>query len=211
MKLSQLFSACLAVPYAEIGGSVNYATKRIDQTLYVFFEDSDGKTDWKRNLNFPAKAYKRMDKTVWFAHRGFLRSWKAVEPYLADEIADKAFKKIVVAGYSHGAAIALLCHEYIWYHRPDLRAELEGYGFGCPRVIWGSGKSKERWKTFCVIRNLDDLVTHLPPAFLGYRHVGSLLKIGKKGNYTAVEAHYSQNILKELKLYENAPDQTVQI
>ncbi|MBQ8658695.1 MAG: hypothetical protein IJ506_06125, partial [Clostridia bacterium] len=53
-----------------------------------------------------------------------------------------------------------------------------------------------------LVRNIDDIVTHLPPAVLGYSHVGKLLEIGKKGKYTAVEAHLSENILAELKAYE---------
>ena len=119
---------------------------------------------------------------------------------LAKDIADEAFQKIVITGFSHGAAIALLCHEYVWYHRPKLRQAIEGYGFGCPRVFWGlkNKRLKQRWENFVVIRNIDDLVTHLPPAFLGYTHVGELLKIGKKGKYTPIEAHFPENILKEL-------------
>lgn len=33
-------------------------------------------------------------------------------------------------------------------------------------------------------------------------HMGALLKIGKKGNYSAVEAHFAENIPTELKAYE---------
>lgn len=201
MTLSALFSACLSVSYMEIGNTVNYAIKRDGNILYIFFEDSDGKTDWKRNLDFPVKAYKRKDEKPWYAHRGFLRAWKEAEPALAPDILDEKIKKIVVAGYSHGGAIALLCHEYIWFHRPDLRQSLQGYGFGCPRVIWKADKT--RWRNFLVIRNIDDLITHLPPAFLGFRHVGKMLKIGKRGNYGPIEAHYAKNILRELLLYEN--------
>ncbi len=57
---------------------------------------------------------------------------------------------------------------------------------------------QERWERFTVVRNLDDLVTHLPPGLLGYRHVGRLLEIGKRGQYSPVEAHLSENYLREL-------------
>jgi hypothetical protein len=81
---------------------------------------------------------------------------------------------------------------------------LEGYGFGAPRVIWGavSEKIKSRWANFTVIRNIDDAVTHLPPAFFGYFHVGKMIEIGKKGKYGKIEAHLPQNIEKELLIYE---------
>ena len=136
MLLSQLFSKCLSVSYTKAGVSANYALKRDGTTLYIFFEDSDGKTDWKNNVDFPAKAYRRMGKTVWFAHRGFLRVWQEILPLIAADVADRHFQKIIVAGYSHGGALALLCHEYVWFHRPDLRQTAKGVGFGAPRVLW---------------------------------------------------------------------------
>ena len=204
MELYKLFSVCLNIPYTQVGISANYALKREKEVLYIFFQGSKGKTDWKNNLSFPAKAYKRMGKTVWFAHRGFLRVWKEIEPFLAGDIADERLRKIVIVGYSHGGALAMLCHENVWYHRPDLRGFIEGYGFGSPRVFWGikTPNLKKRWAGFTVIRNLDDAVTHLPPIFLGYSHVGTMLKIGKKGKYSTLEAHESKNILKELAIYE---------
>ena len=200
MTISELFTQCIHLPSSQVGASANYATKREGNTLYLFFEGSDGKTDWKNNLDFPAKAYKRTEKRMWFAHRGFLRVWKEIEPFLAPVIADKSVKKIVAAGYSYGGALAMLCHEYVWYHRPDLRERSEGYGFGAPRVFWGirTKTLKERWKNFAVIRNIDDIVTHLPPRIFGYAHVGKMIKIGKRGRYSPIEAHYAENILKEL-------------
>ena len=201
MTLHKLFSLCLSVPYTQVGISANYAVKRENDTLYLFFQGSKGKNDWKNNLDFPAKAYKRMGKTIWFAHRGFLRTWKELEPFLSNKIADESVRKVVIAGYSHGGALAILCHEYVWYHRPDLRATMEGYGFGAPRVFWGAQtvKLKMRWEKFTVIRNINDFITHLPPAFLGFSHVGKILEIGEKGKYSAVEAHFPENILTELK------------
>lgn len=204
MKLSRLFSKNISIPYSQVGISANYAIKKDRETLYIFFEDSNGKNDWKSNLNFPSQPYKRMGKTIWFAHRGFLNLWKETEALLVNDIMNPKINKIVISGYSHGGAIALLCHEFVWFHRPDLRNSLEGYSFGGPRVLWGP-LSKEiglRWERFTVVRNIDDIVTHLPPAVLGYRHIGKLLKIGEKGKYSPIEAHYAENILRELRVYE---------
>ncbi len=200
MNLHKLFEECISIPYVSVGGSANYALKKEWQTLYIFFEWSRGASDWRSNLDFPAIAYKRMGKTVWFAHRGFLEVWKLTEPHLKSAIADSSVKNIVITGYSHGAAIAVLCHEYVYFHHPDLRSNLHGYGFGCPRVLWGvlGDEVKKRWENFTVIRNIDDVVTHLPPAALGYKHVGSLLEIGAKGKYSPTDAHRPENILSEL-------------
>ncbi len=200
--LCELFERCLYIPYYRTGKSANYAVERIKEKLYIYFEASDGDNDWRINLDFPAKSYKRMGKTVWFAHRGFLDTWKEIEKKVADDINDKRITEITVTGYSHGAAIALLCYEYVWYNRPDIRTVLRGYGFGCPRVIWGKIPD-DRWENFTVIRNINDAVTHLPPAALGYTHVGKMLEIGKKGRYTTIDAHRQENILNELRIYEN--------
>ena len=53
-----------------------------------------------------------------------------------------------------------------------------------------------------MIRNLDDIVTHLPPACFGFSHVGTVLEVGKKGAYTGVQAHFAENILASLAVYE---------
>lgn len=101
---------------------------------------------------------------------------------MEEEIKNPKYKKIIVVGYSHGAAIATFCHEYVWFNRPDLREDgLEGFGFGCPRVYWGRMKKslKERWKHFHPIRDMNDIVTHVPPVIFGFRHVNKLIKFPK--------------------------------
>ncbi|MBQ7337165.1 MAG: lipase family protein [Clostridia bacterium] len=204
MSLSMLFTACLNIPYEQAGVSASYAQRRIGDALYLFFEGSDGENDWRRNLNFPAVPYKRMTSPVWYAHRGFLSVWKELEDVLAPAIADGGVKSITIVGYSHGAAVAMLCHEYAWFHRPDLRQQLQGYGFGCPRVFWGARTPSllQRWERFTVVHNIDDVVSHLPPSILGYSHVGKLLVIGAVGKYSRVDAHRAENILRELEAYE---------
>lgn len=207
LKLSDLFSRCLSIRYTHAENSADYALEREGNTLYIYFQWSNGATDWLNNLDFPAKPYKRMGRVVWFAHRGFLRVWKSIEAHIAPVIADKSIKEITIIGYSHGAAIAVLCHEYVWFNRPDLRNRLCGYGFGCPRVFWGlhTKNLNRRWKNFTVIRNTDDIVTHLPPVLFGFSHVGSMIKIGEKKKYSRVDAHRPENILAELERYEKSP------
>ena len=201
MKLSTLFDRCLSAPYIHAKEGADYYTERIGSTLYIYLESSSGEEDWKNNFDFPTRAYCRGKECPFRAHRGFLRVWEALIPILAPIIADKDVKKTVTVGFSHGAALAVLCHEYVWYNRPDLRAAQEGYGFGCPRVLWGRYPT-ERWEKFTVIRNIDDIVTHLPPAILGFRHAGKLLEVGMRGRYSRIDAHRPENIAAELHRYE---------
>jgi hypothetical protein len=204
MKLSTLFSRCLAADYSHTEGGGDYAIEKSGDTLYLYFEASDGWEDWRSNIAFPAKPYQRMGKTVWLAHGGFLKVWQGILPHVAPLLADPSAARIVTVGYSHGGALAALAHEYVWYHRPDIRHTILGYGFGAPRVLWGiyTKALRERFERFTVVRNTDDAVTHLPPALLGYFHVGKMLKIGEKGKYSSTDAHRPENILRELLLRE---------
>ncbi len=204
MKVSELFEECLGASYLHTESGGDYALKRKNGVLYIYLEDSDGAEDWRSNLDFPAKAYLREGDTAFYAHRGFLRVWESLLPPVERAVKDPALKGIVTVGYSHGGALAVLCHEYVWYEREDLRESILGYGFGAPRVLWGvyTPAFKKRWERFTVVRNIDDAVTHLPPALLGYTHVGTLLEIGEKNKYSATDAHRAENILAELKRYE---------
>ena len=181
-KLKNYLSRCLKAQYITTEESGDYSIQKEGETLYLCFQWSNGKEDWKNNFDFPVKPYSDMG-IKWRCHRGFLRVWKAIKPHIADAVHDMSIKKVVVIGYSHGAAIATLAHEYVWYERPDLREELKGYGFGCPRCYWGKMKPelKERWKNFHPIRNMDDIVTHVPPSLFGFKHVNDVMEIGYKG------------------------------
>ncbi len=203
MQLYKLFYECLEIEYKELPNSANYALRRTGDHLKIFFQHSRGATDWKNNLDFPVRPYGQMGET-WLAHRGFVGVWEVLKKTIAPVITDKQIKRITVVGYSHGAAMALLCHEYIKFYRSDIEENILSYGFGCPRVLWGfvSKKVMSRFEGFTVIRNLDDVVTHLPPAVLGYRHVGKMIEIGERGKYTSIEAHFAEKILKELEIYE---------
>ena len=230
-KLSELFHACAYdVVYQEAGDDVNYAFVEEGSTLYIYFQGSNSISDWVRNFLFPAKPYKDMEIT-YRVHRGFLAAWKEVEDIVIDKILEKEYKNvfnkrtakyevkenfkwkyIYVVGYSHGAALAGLCHECVWYWRPDLRRYgLEGYGFEAPRFYAGwkvKEVLKQRWEHFTVIRCNNDLVTHCPPALFRFCHVGKMLKI--KGDISlvhnhaprCVKAHYPEVVYDALLNFE---------
>lgn len=189
---------CLNTDYTQVENAGDYAIKREGNVLKILFEWSDGAEDWKNNFDFPMKPYKHMEN-LWFCHRGFLKVWKSIEPYLTNEISNTEVKKIQIIGYSHGAAIALLCYEYCIYHRPD--CDVQGVGFGCPRAFWGyvPKSVKERFKNFKVVRNGNDIVTHVPPALFGFRHISDIIEIGNGMTDGAIDDHRPENYLKNLK------------
>lgn len=206
-KLVDLFKRCVNAPYNHVENDGDYFYEVKNNTLYLYFQCSNGKEDWKNNLDFPAKPYSDMG-VKWYCHRGFLRVWKSIKPYIKEAVADPSIKSICVVGYSHGAAIATLAHEYCWFNRPDIRDNIEGYGFGCPRCYWGfkvKKALKERWKNFYPVRNLNDLVTHVPPVIFGFRHVNKVKELScpelktEHGHGQAIDAHYPDNYIYSLE------------
>lgn len=174
---------CLSVDhrYKHVDNDASYLTIKEGKKLYIYFQWSDSIRDWVNNFRFlarPIRPYKDMNKGGWFCHGGFLDVWKSIEPLIADEIRDVEIEEIEIVGYSHGAAIAQLCYEYVKYHRQDVT--VTGVGFGSPRVVWGfiSKEAKKRFKGFIVVRNCRDIVTKVPPVLFGFRHISKVVKIG---------------------------------
>ena len=203
---------------------VDYKFIEEDDTLYIFFEPSDGNTDWRVNFSYWRKPYKDM-AISYRVHGGFLESFKLIDNIIGAKIREVAdpemdedghwnwkFKKVVIVGYSHGGALAALCHEYVWYNRVDLReGGVVGISFDGPRVyggLWVPKALKQRWEHFYVFRNHDDIVTHLPPVIFFFRHVGNKIRIGAGKNPGWVGAHYPNKILESLEQYqkEGAPE-----
>lgn len=200
--LSELFRKVLDAEYTHTDKErVSYAYEVRGGVLTILFEESNGAADWANNFAFPVKPYRDMEDK-WHCHGGFLRAWKDVEPFLRGQIMSPSIHTIRIAGYSHGAAVALLCHEYCHYHRPD--CAVIGYGFGCPRVIWGRLRKavKERLLGFVVVRIKGDLVTHVPPAILGYKHSSTVLRIGGHTHYGMINAHRPESYIIELERSE---------
>lgn len=207
--ISKTFNDVLNAEYTHlIEETASFAYKIQGDSLTIFFEWSNGKTDWKNNFDFPAKPYRDM-QDKWYCHRGFLKVWKAIEPYLKESILDPNIKWIYIAGYSHGGAIAQLCYEYCNYNRPDCL--VFGYGYGAPRVVWGflKWRVKARFKGFTLVRNKGDIVTHLPPVIFGFRNIGTPIYVGKLFRYNPIDAHRPENYIKELEIYDSFMEEVI--
>jgi len=202
-KSLEYMKQCLSQNYIHVENDASYSfLKDENGILYIYFEWSNGKVDWLNNFNFPAKPYRDMNN-LWFCHRGFLKVWKTLKEILKSEILKEDVKGIRIIGYSHGAAIALLCYEFCIFNRSDLYEanKIEGYGYGCPRVIWGfvNPKIKKRFNNFYIFRNSNDIVTHVPPVIFGFRHIGLLIKIGdRKKNKNSVKDHFPEEYIESL-------------
>ncbi len=200
--MKELFERCYNANYIHTVEDGDYAIQTEGTTLYLLFQWTNSHMDWVSNFDFPAKAYKHTN-VKWHVHRGFLRVWKAmrddIEAKVAEIVEVDKIEKIMCIGYSHGAAISLLATEDMEYHYGHM-LHVEGWGFGCPRVLWGlvPAEIKDRLRNFTPVRNVPDIVTHVPPAVFGFRHI-NLRHVGEPGKYSPVDAHRPESYMQELE------------
>ena len=87
----------------------------------------------------------------------------------------KEYKHIVVVGYSHGSAIATICHQDLVYHFPN--TDIKTYAFESPRCLKVPKKLRYYWNGLTRIKNGTDLIAHLPPKLFGFDDLGEEIKI----------------------------------
>jgi triacylglycerol lipase len=113
-------------------------------------------------------------------HRGFKGYVDKIYPKVEKkikELTDGKWMKIYVTGHSLGGAAALICTQRLEenYHVSSC------YTYGAPRP--GGYKFALGFKTPVFrVRNNNDVVTKVPPSFIGYKHVGKLCYIDVDGN-----------------------------
>lgn len=210
MTLLELFQKVLDIEYNVIGDDVDYAFEENGDQLIIVFKESDSKVDWKRNFAFKKKPYKDMN-VPYRVHGGFLKSWKEVEDIVIAKITETKengeykFNSIYVTGWSHGGALTMLCHECVWFHRPDIRKNCFSVSFDGPRVYGGrkvKPELRERWEHFFEVVNDTDIVTKVPPRLFGFTHVGNIIHIGRDAGYGIIKSHYDSSIMTSLKEIE---------
>ena len=193
--LTELFLKCLRADYTHKNGA-SYALFEDGASLTLLFEDSNGGLDWRRNLDFAVEEYEGA-----LVHRGFLSAFLSVEREIGEAIGKASLRRLTVAGYSHGGALATLCHAYAYRLRPDLRAHLVSVTYGAPRVYRRAPSDKEEiFARLLHVENMGDLVTDLPPKAFGFSHVGQTLSIGRRGIYGPLAAHEAKSYLHELSV-----------
>jgi len=160
-------------PWIEGPNSTQYKVTFDKDTLFIVFEGSTSKLDWWQNFSFIQKAYKH-SKVKLYAHRGFLKKYKGVREKINEIVLDKNPKKIIISGFSQGAAIAILCHEDMKYLYPN--KNVKTYAFGAPKVFWFKNLDKvwERFADLNLYLIKTDLIPTLPPSIFGYKRVGKI-------------------------------------
>ena len=123
-----------------------------------------------------------MAETVSRVHKGFKLEVDELWPMICDDIVRTVNqdKTLWFCGHSLGAAMATIMASRCYYYAniPDPE---ELYTYGSPRVGWRGyvvnlGVVHHRWK------NNNDIVTTVPPTFMGYRHHGTEHYLNAYGN-----------------------------
>lgn len=169
------FALGATVGYNTRGTQAFVATIPTGLTVVAFRgTEPDDPTDLFADAKFEKVPWTVDDKPLGAVHHGFAEAFRSSFPQ------DKTFRdlltgsaRVLITGHSLGAAVATLAASVL---RPD-----HLYTFGSPLV----GDEEFRLSMHDVDhgRYVDccDLVTRVPPEFLGYVHVGALRYIDRNG------------------------------
>lgn len=191
MKYNEIFNLILKTEYnhTELNGDWQVVVNQEEKTIFVLFEESNGKKDWFHNFLFfpvPVKPYKRM-KSPWFIHWGFKRVYHSFRDDMLKKVNEKTKEfpnfKIIVAGYSHGGALAQIAIEDIIF---NLKKPCKLITFGSPKPFFGKFTLNKIKKivenNIKIFENGSDVVPHVPPFFfysLGKDCIGEKFNIFK--------------------------------
>lgn len=179
MSLKDLFIECTGNGWTTAGLDVQF--KVVNRVL--FFQCSNGKSDWRYNFRAYGDVYKSSD-VEFIGHKGFNELWESVRKDI------EALDFDYIVGYSQGGALAVRAHEN-YFHRFGFQP-LQTWVFGCPPSIYAPTEElKRRFTKVVNIHNFNDIV-HAAPALIGYDHVGvnrtlSLRGIKRAGDWTLLQ------------------------
>eukprot|EP01129_Flabellula_baltica_P012080 TRINITY_DN539_c0_g2_i1.p1 TRINITY_DN539_c0_g2~~TRINITY_DN539_c0_g2_i1.p1 ORF type:complete len:305 (-),score=61.74 TRINITY_DN539_c0_g2_i1:45-959(-) len=144
-------------------------------------------TNWANNFKFIPVPY--MNNNTMKVHTGFLKSYLGVYPQFKNAVR-KAQSicptcQVKVTGHSLGGALAVLSAMDVSDILNISSSDIRLITLGMPRVgnsnfaDYVSTKVSESWR----LVNQRDIVPHVPPKFLGFRHPGTEVWVQESGNY----------------------------
>ncbi len=201
VDLYRYFTLCRAVwregdKWQKIGWDLDYFYDKNSNTLglsllregvlHIAFRSSmalENQVDLKYNSKFGLKKVPFLEESNIRVFSGFLEKYSAIRKDVLDRIENTEADRIIFIGHSGGGAIASIAYLDIAHQFPE--KDLKGVVFGPVRTFNSAGY---KWfldynDRFIRIVNGRDPFSNLPPAFLGYRHVGRLVRIGHRSWY----------------------------
>lgn len=136
------------------------------------------------DIQADANALAAVAETVGRVHRGFKAEVDEIWPYLEKELETNT-KPLWFCGHSLGGAMANICAGRCMLSY--IRSEPEElYTFGSPRVGCRRYVNHVKLKHYRWVNN-NDVVTRIPPPWLGYRHNGEEMYLDRFNKLTSLQ------------------------
>jgi pimeloyl-ACP methyl ester carboxylesterase len=188
------FAGCSALIDRDVG-TAGYIVEGND-IIVVVFRGTENELDWKTNVNARFVALQGGTRV----HTGFFQAYWPIRDVMF-EIVKRVIKAkprpVYITGHSLGGALALMATaEFANDEDATVRDCVAAcYTFGCPRAGDASFDNYVKAPLYRITNGVD-LVPAVPPALLGYRHVGDTRYFGKLGE---APVRRSPNILQKAR------------
>lgn len=151
----------------------------VAETQMIVIRGSANLTNWIIDFKFWKIKDSWLDIRV---HKGF---YEATREVFWDSIFElNPTYKTTITGHSLGGAVAILLGMYLDnFGHP----ETDVITFGQPRITNKSGAAKYKEFPFHRVVIAADLIPHLPPKFVGYKHFGNKWYLKPKDSLTLIE------------------------
>lgn len=159
---------------------------------YIFKTDTDcivacrgtEPTEWN-DIKADANAMTAVAETVGRVHRGFKKEVDDLWPRMEQALIENT-KTLWFCGHSLGGAMATICASRCFLsHIKSTPRQL--YTFGSPRVGNKAYVNHVKLEHYRWVNN-NDLVTRVPPLFMGYRHTGARMYLNAYGKFRPLTA-----------------------
>jgi triacylglycerol lipase len=172
-----------ASTYFERDGAQAYIISNEHDTVVIYRGTEPN--EWN-DIKADLSAWTALAETVGRVHRGFKQEVDDIWPLLEQALANNA-KTLWFTGHSLGAAMAAICAGRC--KLSTIESNPAGlYTFGSPRV--GSKRYVNHCKFPEYFRwvNNNDIVTRVPPIWMGYRHAGRMMYLDANGKFRRLSA-----------------------
>lgn len=145
--------------------------------------DRTGSPDQLLNLHaIPRRPRYLEPDTSFRAHSGYLARYESVRNELLRRVFAHRGETVILIGASAGGALATLAFEEVRRLAPDVDVRLITYS--APRVLTRSTRRTltDEEERIARVVYANDIVPALPPVFMGYRHLGPQVQIGRPRN-----------------------------
>ena len=221
LRRSLLFAEVAMISYLPIE-ECNIAAGKLGFTNGKFFNTDGAQAYWFHNehdsvvvfrgtepndwndIKADANALTALAETVGKVHRGFKTEVDQIWPYI-EEALEEDKKPLWFCGHSLGGAMANICSGRCALSYIDSEPE-ELYTYGSPRVGCKRYVNHVKMTHYRWVNN-NDIVTRVPPPFLGYRHNGVEKYIDRMGRLREVKgwkrvSDRIQGVLKGLRRFK---------